>query len=177
MMVYGRHEEHALAGSLETRNLNHHRKRLGDEQAAHDKGDDLGVGKHGDGGQSTTQGEGARVTHEDLRGIGVEPQKADAAASACRAEYGEVGVVAHKHTAAITIMEIMTVPPARPSRPSVRLTALDMPASSKNTNTRYSHGISIVIPEMVSVVVRIPKSMENRRESVSPGPHRSSSPR
>lgn len=59
MMVYGRHEEHALAGSLETRNLNHHRKRLGDEQAAHDKGDDLGVGKHGDGGQSTTQGEGA----------------------------------------------------------------------------------------------------------------------
>ena len=41
-----------------------------------------------------------------------------------------------KQMAAMTSMAIMLVPPARPSRPSVRFTAFDMPASSRNTKMK-----------------------------------------
>lgn len=76
------------------------------------------------------------VAHENLGGVGVVPQEADATAGAGRAEDGEIDVTAqeadgghdehghHDRTAGESV------------EPSVRLTALDIPASSKNTKMR-----------------------------------------
>ena len=54
-------------------------------------------------------------------------------------------------------MTTITQPPARPSRPSVKLTALERPAMSKKTKNRYSQGIEITFPPKLTVVVRMPR--------------------
>ena len=59
--------------------------------------------------------------------------------------------------AAITIITIMTVPAAKPSRPSVRFTALHMPTSRMFMNSRYSQGMAMPSPTGTTVV-RMPKS-------------------
>ena len=50
------------------------------EQAADDHGEQLGARQDRQAGQRAAQGERAGVAHEDLGGVGVPPQEADAGA-------------------------------------------------------------------------------------------------
>src|SRR3990167_840689 len=90
-----RHAEHALAGQLEGGDLNHHRQGLHDEHAAHDEQDDFLADDHRNGAQRGAQRQGADVTHKDLCGVGVEPQKAQTGTDQRRAEHDQLARARH----------------------------------------------------------------------------------
>ena len=86
MVVQRRHLEQAAAlavaalGVLEPADLQHHRQRFDDEDAAHDRQHDFLPHDHGDGAQGAAQRQRADVAHEHLRRVRVEPQERQARA-------------------------------------------------------------------------------------------------
>ena len=79
VVVDRRHQEHALAERLERGDLDQHRQRLDDEDAAEDDQQHLGLGHHREPRDRAAQPERPRVAHEDRGRERVEPQEADAA--------------------------------------------------------------------------------------------------
>ena len=81
VVVQRRHLEQATAFAvalfrvLEPGHLQHHGQGFHHEDAAHDGQHDFLAHDDGDGAQRAAQRQGAHITHEDLRGVGVEPQK------------------------------------------------------------------------------------------------------
>src|SRR5690606_35592097 len=88
--VDGCHAEDPLAGETETRHLQHHRQRLGDEDPADDHEEEMGVGQEGEGGEEAADRLGADVAHEDLRRRGVPPQEAEEGGEHGRREGGQL---------------------------------------------------------------------------------------
>jgi hypothetical protein len=76
----------ALLGELEPGHLQHHGKRLDDEDAPHDGQHDFLAHDDRDGAQRGAQRQRAHVAHEDLGRVRVEPQKGQAGAGHGRAE-------------------------------------------------------------------------------------------
>src|SRR5688500_1265343 len=95
MVVDRRHPEDALAGALVDQDLDDHRQRLDDEQAADDAEHDLVLGGDGDGAERATQSEAAGVAHEDRGGRRVEPEEGEARADDRRAQHGEIANAEH----------------------------------------------------------------------------------
>src|SRR5215204_1839604 len=79
VVVDGRHlEDPALAaGQPEDRVLDDHRERFDDEEPSYDRQEQLRLGQDRGGGEDAPDGERARVAHEDVRRVGVVPEKPD----------------------------------------------------------------------------------------------------
>ena len=86
MVVYRRHAEDALAGQFERRHLQNDRHGFQHENAAHDEKYDFVAGDHRHHAQRRAERQCADIAHEDLRGIGVEPQEAEPRAGNAAAE-------------------------------------------------------------------------------------------
>src|SRR5437588_4378575 len=95
VVVERRHPEQPAAGGPEHGDLQHHRKRLHDEQPADDHQQQLGAGGHGQSGDQAAERERPGVPHEDLGGGGVPPQEAHAAGHRRGGDHGQVQRVAH----------------------------------------------------------------------------------
>ena len=80
----------ALLGELEPADLQHHRQRLDDEDAAHDAEHDLLPRDDRDRAERAAERQRADVAHEDLRRMGVEPQEGEAGAGHRRAEHQQL---------------------------------------------------------------------------------------
>src|SRR5580700_7228897 len=131
MMVDRRHLEDALAGELERDHLHDHRHRLEHEQAADHGENDLVLGGDRDGTDHAAERQRAGIAHEDRGRRRVEPEKAQAGAEHRAAQ--------HRKLAGAIITGTM----ARPSRPSVRFTALPAPTMMKDAkNTKNQPRLS-----------------------------------
>ena len=87
--------------------------------------------------------QGARVAHEHLRGVDVEPQEAQERADDDGAQDGQVGLGGQVLSAAMAMKPMnakTSRPPARPSSPSVMFTALLVATMAKAPNRMYSQG-------------------------------------
>ena len=81
VVVDRRHQEDAFFGFLIPADLKHDGHGFDDEQAAHDDEDELLADDDGNGIECRFQSQRADVAHENLRGIGVEPQKSETRAA------------------------------------------------------------------------------------------------
>ena len=86
VVVEGRHAEDPLAGQLERRDLQDDRERLGDVDAADDQQKSSVLVTTASAAIAAAEPQRARVAHEDVRGIAVVPEEADAGAGDGRAE-------------------------------------------------------------------------------------------
>src|SRR4029079_1813557 len=80
----------SLAGHLETGDLQDDGGGLEYEDAAHPQSHDLLPDDHGDDAQRPADGQRTDIAHENLRGIRVEPQEAQARTGERRAENQEL---------------------------------------------------------------------------------------
>ena len=85
-----RHREDAFAGELETQHLKNHRDRFDDEDAADDREQQFLFATDRDDSDHSADRERSGVAHEDLRGMTVEPEKAQAGADERRADHGQL---------------------------------------------------------------------------------------
>src|SRR5262245_11178634 len=90
VVVNRRHQEDALAGELEAHDLRHDAESLEEEDAAEDDREQLVLEEHGASAEPATERERTDVSHEDLRGVRVVPEEADAGAEQRSAEDGEL---------------------------------------------------------------------------------------
>ena len=156
VMMDRRHAEDALAGELERGHLQDHRDRLDHEDAAHDEQHDLLRTITAIDAERGAERERADVAHEHLRGIGVEPQEAEARADQRRAEDQQLAGAGHagcrgtarrprcrwhRRTRRARRPTITAGMIARPSSPSVRFTALLVP-----TITKYASAMNAAAP-------------------------------
>ena len=135
-----------LAGAFEARDLDHHRQRLDQEDAADEDEQHFRLGHDRESGDCSAERHRARVAHEQLGRVGVEPEEANRRADHRRADDREVEVVVaplptgperiHEIAAIASSVssEMIDVPAASPSSPSVRLTPLTVPAMTKKRN-------------------------------------------
>src|SRR5215216_5828086 len=86
VMVDRRHLEHALAGELEGRDLDHDRRRLHHEDATDDDEQQLLLDQDGDRADRAAERERADITHEDFGGVRVVPKEAETRADQRAAE-------------------------------------------------------------------------------------------
>ena len=91
----GHPEDPPAVGKLEPADLEDDGEGLQDEDPPDDGQEDLLLRQDGEGAQGTAQGEGAHVPHEDLGGIGVVPEEADAGADDRPAEDGKLSGSRH----------------------------------------------------------------------------------
>ena len=96
MVVQRRHAEDALASGLKDADLDDVGEDDGDEQAADDDGEQLRLGEDRQAGDRSTEGEGARVTHEDLGRRGIPPQEARESTDQCGTEDRQVEGVSRR---------------------------------------------------------------------------------
>ena len=80
MMVNRCHFEDAFARQFKTRRLRNDRHGFEQEEPANDDAQEFVFRQNGERAQSTTERETAQIAHENLGGIGVEPQKPDTTA-------------------------------------------------------------------------------------------------
>ena len=73
-----RHEKDPLSPELVRSHLKDHRERLQDKDPSDEDQEDFIFRRHGHDAQRGAQRQGADISHEHLRGIGVEPQKTQA---------------------------------------------------------------------------------------------------
>ena len=146
VMVNRRHPKHPSARQLERRYLDHDGKRFDDEHPTHDGEHDLLADDGGDRSERGAERQRADVPHEHLRRIGIKPEKAKHApatvpqkteSSPAPAISGNCRYPA-KFTFPLAYAENPEGGPtitvdliARPSKPSVRLTALIVPTITK----------------------------------------------
>src|SRR5262245_52240253 len=95
VVVNGRHAEDALAAQLERDDLPDDRQRLHDEDEPDEQQDDLLPGDQRHGAEGGAERERADVAHEHLRGIGVEPEKAQPRRHQRAAEHGQLARAAY----------------------------------------------------------------------------------
>ena len=79
-----------LPVSLNERDLDDHRQRFDDEDAADEYEQELLLDQQRDGAERAAQAERADVAHEDVGGVGVPPQKAEAGADQGAAEHRQL---------------------------------------------------------------------------------------
>jgi len=89
MMVDRCHSEDALAPQLEGANLQDHRKRFDDEDAANEKQEYLLLDDDGDGAKGPAERERAHIAHEYFRGVRVVPKEAERRADQRPAKNGK----------------------------------------------------------------------------------------
>ena len=75
--MQGGHAEDAFAACFVGDDLDHHRERFGDEDAAHQGEDEFLADGNSDGGECRAESEGADVAHEDEGWMGVVPEEAE----------------------------------------------------------------------------------------------------
>ena len=95
VVVERRHPEDPLARELERAHLEDHGDRLDDEEPADEDEEDLLLDEDGDGPERRAEREGARVAHEDLGGVRVEPQEAERGSDDRGAEDRELARAGH----------------------------------------------------------------------------------
>ena len=81
MVVHRRHAQDAFAGKPEGTHLHHHGHGFHDEDSSNDRPGELLAHDHRHSAQSRSQRQSPDITHEDLRGIAVEPEEAQPCAS------------------------------------------------------------------------------------------------
>src|SRR5579859_3347435 len=86
-MVDGRHAKDALAPQLERADLQDHRERLNDKDAANEKQKNFLLDDDGDGAERSAERERADIAHEDFRGMRVVPKEAERRAYERSAKY------------------------------------------------------------------------------------------
>ena len=84
-----RHAEHTLAGELEGRDLDYHRKRFHHEHAAHDEEHNFLARDERHHAERGTEAKGAHIAHEHFRRISVEPQECQTGAADGAAEHAQ----------------------------------------------------------------------------------------
>src|SRR4029077_5053840 len=87
MMVNGRHGEDAAASQFETEDLQDHRDRFDDENAAYHNQQQFLLTTNGHYADHATDRERPCVAHENLGRMTIEPQKSKAGADQRRANY------------------------------------------------------------------------------------------
>ena len=113
--------------SLKYADLDDHRHRLDDEDQADQRQDEDLAGDQGDDRERRPERQRARVAHEHLGRVDVEPQEAEQRADDQRAQEREVRLLSGSLSSATNTNATKaktSVPPARPSRPSVMFTPL-----------------------------------------------------
>src|SRR5579859_796132 len=86
-MVDGRHAKDALAAQLERADLQDHRERLNDKDAANEKQKNFLLDDDGDGAERSAERERADIAHEDFREVRVVPEEAERRAHERSAKY------------------------------------------------------------------------------------------
>ena len=163
VVVDGRHEEDPPPGQPEAHDLDDDADRLEEEDPAEDGREELVLGEDGAHPEPAAERQRADVPHEHLRRVGVVPEEADAGAdhgpavdreltgarddtgcrgsgrrrSAARRARCRSGPARYAHTRYVPAL-IITGPIARPSRPSVRLTAFDSAITTKTAKATYA---------------------------------------
>ena len=149
MMVQGGHSENAAAQDLEREDLRHHRERLGHEHGADDREEELALDEHRHGAERGAEREGARIPHEDVRGIAVPPEKPERGPDDGGAEDRQlsgVGDVRHLEVSRELHVPRDVAHPAERHRGNAvspagvqaipRFTAFDAPVTTRITNGR-----------------------------------------
>src|ERR1700757_874707 len=95
MVMEGRHPEHPAPSGAESQDLQHNRADFGDEQRTQHDREDLGAAGDRQARNDAAQRQRPGVTHEDLGGRGIPPQKTDAGASGGGRNERQVQRVAH----------------------------------------------------------------------------------
>src|SRR6266850_1266935 len=95
VVVQRRHAEDAAPRELERGHLHDDRHRLHHVDAADERQQQLGLGEHGQHPDGGAQGQRARVAHEDLGRMAVEPQEPDGGADQRAAEHRQLARAAH----------------------------------------------------------------------------------
>ncbi len=90
MVMNRRHTEDPFAGQLERGHLDHYRQGFHHEHAAHDEQHNFLPDDDRDRPKGGTKGQRSDIAHEDLRGIGVEPEKAEPCADQRAAEHDQL---------------------------------------------------------------------------------------
>ena len=91
-----RHQENAFFGFFIPAHLQHHGNGFHHKQAAHNHQHKFLANNHGNRAQRRAQCQRAYVAHKHLRGVGVEPQKAQTRAAHGGAENGDFVCARHK---------------------------------------------------------------------------------
>ena len=137
-----RHQEDAFLGAFVPTDLQHNGNGFNNKQAAHDDENKFLADDDGNGAKRRTKRECTDVAHKDLCRIGVKPQKAET-----RATHG--GTENHHFVCAGNVRQLQVLGKlgvsagiskdgkaggdkyngecSQPSKPSVKLTALDVP--------------------------------------------------
>ena len=102
------HAEDALAGRLKDADLDDVGEDDGDEQAADNDGEQLRLGEDRQAGDGSTEGEGTRVTHEDLSRRGIPPQEAREGTDQCGTEDRQVERVSRRVAVRMVRAELRT---------------------------------------------------------------------
>ena len=134
-MMDGGHQKHPLVEEAEAEHLDHHAQRLDHEQAADEEDQNLHPGCHGHPRQGGAQSQRPGVAHEDGGGMGVVPQEAQRRAGQNAARMARSFSPRRNAMPAQANNATATVPAASPSRPSVRLTALEKPEMRMKAKT------------------------------------------
>ena len=108
MVVQRRHAEDALAGGLKNADLDDVGEDDSDEEATDDDGEQLRLGEDRQARDSSTESEGTRVTHEDLRRRGVPPQESRKGADQCGTEDRQVERVSRRVAVRLVRAELRT---------------------------------------------------------------------
>ncbi len=148
-MVYRRHAEDAPVEHPEADDLGDDRERLHDEEAADDGEQEIQVEQQAQRGRARPDRERSGVAHDDLGRRRVPPEEADTRSGQRHGDQRQVDGRGRQHVVdrpcrkiqypmiARTAKQKVDDPAARPSTPSVRLTALEVPTMT--TTAKITH--------------------------------------
>src|ERR1044071_8998251 len=96
MMMERRHRKNAFSGQSKTQDLQDHGNRFENEDTADQREEQLLFATDGNNSDHPPDRECPGVTHENSRGMAIEPEKAETRSHESRTDYGELSSVGIK---------------------------------------------------------------------------------